>query len=238
MVRFRRIRLADHRGRDATVLLVPVTESIKRRYQDTDGQPVRSVRRVRATVDTSADALFAKYPDPDDLSHALIDNDPDIDLEMAGRITGPCDRVHLDGDRHIIYAPSVVEVLHDPDGIETDRRPLSVRPSNLVTASLPVWSGVLLPRNEAVRKYAITRAYQVMHTNALEFDFLYSIAAYLDERKAMVQVGSGRRGIGPLICERNGPKYRGFLDGRVQVDAMRLVLYLATFELAVPEDRE
>ena len=35
MVRFRRIRLADHRGRDATVLLVPVGESVKRRKRTT-----------------------------------------------------------------------------------------------------------------------------------------------------------------------------------------------------------
>ncbi len=101
----------------------------------------------------------------------------------------------------------------------------------------PVWSGVLLPRSEIIRRYALTRAYQVMHTNALEFDFLYGVADYLDERKAMAQVGSGRRGIGPLILERNGPKYRGFLDGKTQGDAMRLVLYLAAFELAVPEER-
>jgi hypothetical protein len=83
-----------------------------------------------------------------------------------------------------------------------------------------------------------------MHTNALEFDFLHGIAAYLDERKLMAQVGSGRprnnrgrRGVGPLILERNGPKYRGFLEGRIQGDAMRLVLYLAAFELAAPEER-
>jgi hypothetical protein len=88
-----------------------------------------------------------------------------------------------------------------------------------------------------MRQYALTRAYQVMHTNALEFDFLYGIAAHLDEDAAMAQVGSGRRGVGPLIFERNGSKYRGFLDGRVQGDAMRLVLYLAAFELAAPEDR-
>ena len=77
-----------------------------------------------------------------------------------------------------------------------------------------------------------------MHTNALEFDFLYGIAAHLDERQAVAQIGSGRRGVGPLILERNGPKYRGFLDGRVQGDAMRLVIYLAAFELAAPEERE
>ena len=237
MVRFRRIRLADHRGRDATVLLVPVGESVKRRHQDMEGRPVQSVRRVRATGQTCADALFAKYPDPDELSRSLIDGDPEIDLEMTGRSTGPCDRVHIDGDGQVLYAPSVMEVLCGPDGMECERRPLSVRPSNLVTPAPPVWSGLLTPRVDVIRQYALTRAYQLMHSNALEFDFLYGIAAHLDERHAVAQIGSGRRGNGPLILERNGPKYRGFLDGRVQGDAMRLVLYLASFELAAPEER-
>lgn len=237
MVRYRRVRLADHRGRDATVLLVPVGESVKRRHQDMDGRPVRNVRRVRATGQTCADALFARYPDPDELSRSLIDGDPELDLEMTGRVTGPCDRVHMDGDGQILYAPTVMEVRCGPDGMECGRRSLSMRPSNMVTPAPPVWSGVLTPRAEIVGQYALTRAYQVMHSNALEFDFLYGIAAYLDERQALAQVGSGRRGNGPLILERNGPKCRGFLDGRVQGDAMRLVLYLAAFELAAPEQR-
>ena len=236
-MRYRRIRLADHRGRDATVLLALVRESVKRRHQDMEGRPVQSLRRVRATGETCVDALFERYADPEDLSRSLIDGDPELDLEMTGRATGPCDRVHIDGDGQVLYAPSVVEVRYGPDGIETERRPLSVRPSNLVTPAPPVWSGLLTPRDDVTRRYALTRAYQVMHTNALEFDFLSCIAAYLDERKAMARVGSGRRGIGPLILERNGPKYRGFLDGRVQGDAMRLVLYLASFELAMPGER-
>ena len=180
---------------------------------------------------------LGRYPDPDELSRVLISSDPEIDFETIGRATGSCDRVHIDGDEQILYAPSIVEVRYGPDGIERERRPITLRPSNLVTPIPPVWSGVLLPRSEVIRKYALTRAYQVMHTNTLEFDFLYGIAAYLDERGAMVQVGSGRQGKGPLILERNGPKYRGFLDGRVQDDAMRLVLYLAAFEFAVPEER-
>ncbi len=237
MIRMRRIRLADPRGRDATVLLVPVGESVKQRYQDTEGRPVRNVRRIRATSDTCPDALFARYSDPDDLARALISGDPEIDMETTGRTTGPCDRVHLDGNGQVQYAPSVVEARFGPDGLEKDRRALSVRPSNIVTPAPPVWSGLLLPRAEVVRSYALTRAYQVVHSNALEYDFLLGIAAYLDEPQSMVQVGSGRRGVGPLILECNGPRYRGFLDGRVRDDAMRLVLYLGAFELAVPDER-
>ena len=105
MVRLRRIRLADHRGRDATVLLMPVCEGVKRRHRDADGRPIRSVRRVRATRETCAGALLGRYPDPDELSRAIISGDPDIDLEMTGRTTGPCDRVHIDGNGQVLHAP-------------------------------------------------------------------------------------------------------------------------------------
>ncbi len=235
VVRVRGIRLADHRGRDATVLLVPVGETTKRLHQDLEGKPVQNTRRIRATQRNSAEGLFARYPDPDELARALIAEDPETDIEMTGRATGQCDRVHLDGDGKVLYAPSVVEVRCGSDGLEMDRRPLTVRPSNLLAS--PVWSGALLPRADVLRTYALTRAYQVMHSNALEFDFLYGMASFLAERNAMARVGSGRRGNGPLILERNGSKYRGFLDGRVQDDSMRLVVYLAAFELAMPEER-
>ncbi|MHB1463300.1 MAG: hypothetical protein ACYC1M_18590 [Armatimonadota bacterium] len=237
MVRVRRIRLADHRGRDATVLLLPVGESVKNKHQDTNGNPVHSVRRVRATSSTCTDALYSKYSDPEELSRALIARDPDIDFEITGRATGPCDRVHIDGDGQILFAPSVMEVRCAPDGLECKRRPITVRASNLVTPTPPVWSGVLLPRADLVKNYALTRAYQVVHSNALEFDFLFGIASYLDERKVAAQVGSGRRGNGPLIFERNGLSFRGFLDGRIQADAMRLILYLAAFDLTAQVQR-
>ena len=237
MVRNRRIRLADHRGRDATVVLVPIVERVRRRLQDNDGRSVNHVRRVRSTRDTNLEALTARWPDPDELSRALIDADPEIDLAITGRATGPCDRVYLDGDGSVVYAPSIMEIRLAPDGLEIERRPVVTRPANLLTAAPPVWSGVMVPREEVLRRYALTRAYQVAHTNALEFDFLHDLAAHLDERHAMAHIGSGRRGKGLLIIERNGPTYRGFLDGRVQGDAMRLVLYLAAFELAPPEVR-
>lgn len=235
MVGARRIKLSDHRGRDAVVILLPVTDKTKSRYQDTEGRQVHRVRRIRSTVDTSVESLLAKYLDPDDLSHALVTGDPEIDLELSSRAAGTCDRFHLDADGNLIYASSIMEVRYDSSGIEEARRPVINRPANLVTAVPPVWSGVLIQRSEAIRRYAFTRAYQVVHSNALEYDFLYGIASYLHERQSMVQVGTGRQGRGPLRTERNGPRYRGFLDGKIQGDAMRLVLYLSAYELAVKD---
>jgi len=99
----RQLRLVDNRGRDATVLLLPVRMTETRQNQTLDGQPVRHLRRIKATADTHPDALYARYPDPDDLTRALIDGDPEIDRQAVGRATGPCDRVYLDGDGQLCY---------------------------------------------------------------------------------------------------------------------------------------
>jgi len=225
----------DHRGRDATVLLRPVRVTARHQRQTLEGHPVRHVRRITATANTHPEALMARYPDPEDLVRALIDGDPELDRQVVGRAAGPCDRAWLDGDGQACLAPVLMEVRYHADGTERERRPVGVRPANLVPAVPPVWSGVLIPRREIVRRVAFTRVYQVVHQDALQFEFLYELAQYLHVREAMVQVGSGRQGRGPLICERHGPSYRGFLDGRINGDAMRVVLYLAASDLTFPE---
>ena len=232
----RKIRIADHRGRDATVLLVPVSHRVEKRYQNMEGTPVESIRRIKNSADTHTDLLLKRYPDPDDLARALITEDPDVDIELAGRATGSCDRVYMSDEGKIIYTPGIMEIRCAPDGTEIERRPKRIRPANTITPTPPVWSGRLIPVDDAVKHYVFTRAYQVMHQNALEFDFLFGIASYLHERESMVQVGSGRNGRGSLILERNGTGYRGFLQGKIMGDAMRLVLYLSTYELTIPED--
>jgi len=131
-----------------------------------------------------------------------------------------------------------VQVHYDGNGYETARRDPETVPANLVPDAPPVWSGRLLSLNEAVRRYAFTRAWQVRHTNALEYDFLHGIAAYLERQASLALVGSGPRGTGPLITERNATPTMGFLEGRTRGERYLLVLHLAAFELRPPEEDE
>ncbi len=133
------------------------------------------------------------------------------------------------------YAPSYVEVRTNADGTERERRTMPIRPANLVTARPRVWSGVVRPRRDVIRTEIFTRAYQVAHTSALEFEFLYALAKYLQDEAVMVQVGSGVQGMGALRCERNGLPYRGWLDGLISADGYQLVLYLACATLLTAE---
>lgn len=231
----RSIRLADHRGREATVVLVPRRKPPEPTYTDTSGSPVRFARLVKATEASSHTALLSRYGDPESLSRALIDGDPEIDLETAGRQAGPCDRVWVGADGRPLYSTCFVEVVHDREGNEIARREPEDVPSNLVPDAPPRWSGKLILRSEAVRRYAFTRAYQVRHTNSLEYDFLLGLARHLEQRDALALVGSGPKGTGPLILERNGTPMKGFLEGRTKGDTYLLILHLAAFELKTLE---
>jgi len=231
----RRIWLADHRGRNAVVVLVARRRAEPVRYRDGADTPVRSCRCIKATADTTLDALLRRHGDPAALAQALVAGDPELDLEVAGREAGACDRVYMGGDGSPLYSARIMEVVCDQGGNEVGRRPPEVMPANLVPDTPPVWSGKLLPCHDAVRRFAFTRAYQVRHTNALECDFLHGLAAHLEQRDSLVLVGSGPRGVGPLVPERNALPMKGFLAGHTRGEAYRLVLYLAAFELRTPE---
>ena len=230
----RRIWIADHRGRNAVVVLVPRRRAAAPLgHRDATGAPVRFSRCIKSTA--NFESLSRRYGNPEALTRALADGDPELDLEVAGRETGACDRVYVDHDGKPLYSATMLEVICDRDGNGIQRRPPELVPANLVPDCAPVWSGKLLSCREAIAYFAFTRAYQVRHGNALEYDFLFGLAAHLEQRESLVLVGSGPRGIGPLIPERNALPMKGFLAGKTQGDAYRLLLYLAAFELRNPE---
>ena len=234
----RRIWLADHRGRNAVVGLASRNRKPELQYADANGSSVRFSRVVKGTEATGWERLRTQHGDPELVAQALITGDPEVDIETVGRQTGPCDRVYVDRQEKPLYSARPVEVLFDCNGVETARRDPVEVPANLVPETPPVWSGRLLSGDEAVRRYAFTRAWQVRHTNALEFDFLYGLAAYLEQQESLALVGSGPQGTGPLITERNTKPMKAFLGGRTLKEKYLLVLHLAAFELRPCEEAQ
>jgi hypothetical protein len=179
--------------------------------------------------------LRQRFPDPEALARALVQGDPEVDTEAAGRETGPCDRVYIDSRGKPIYSARLLEVVSDRHGAEIERREPRFVPANLVPDAPPVWSGRLLRRHLAARRFAFTRAYQVRHGNALEYDFLHGLAAYLEEKDSVALIGSGPKGLGPLVPEANATPMKGLLEGRTRGLEYLLILHLAAFELRSPE---
>jgi len=230
----RKVRLENSKGRDGLVWISSPPFMAKQEFRAQDGGPVHFKRIIKSQMDRSESVLRCQYKDDDSLARALIDGDPEFDRESAGRIAGPCDRVWVDPEGEPLYAASILEVVYGPEGVEKERRaPVDVEAN--VGEDMPLqWTGRFCGREEIVRRFAITRKFQILHTDALTFDFLHRMAGLLETKDALVSIGAGPKGGDPLVLERNGTPYRAFLEGRTHGEKYRLVLHLSDLELKRP----
>jgi hypothetical protein len=167
-----------------------------------------------------------------DYGQALIDGDPEVNMELVGRTVGPTNTVYLTASGEVMHAaPTVVDVVYAPDGSEKERKPAEDIPAN-VRDEIPVrWTGKKFPKAEAVRRFAFRRTIQLQHVDGLTFDFLYAMAKELHDEKVVVLMGGGESGKEPLILQANGVPYRGFLEGRIDGNRYQLLLHLSNMEL-------
>jgi hypothetical protein len=229
----RNIKIANAAGRDADIKYVgpPLAHPAPR--PGLPGHPIRFRRYLLSAPTGLHAALQAAHGE--DYAQALVDGDPEVDVEKVGREIVPSAKVFLTSDGEVMHAvPTVVEVITDPDGTERERREPTNQPSN-VTAELPVvWTGKTMAKREAVRRFVFTRTLALRHTNGLSFDFLHAMAKELAESGEVVLVGAGKGGKQPLVLQENGTPYRGFLEGRVDGERFALLLHLSNMELKRP----
>jgi hypothetical protein len=168
---------------------------------------------------------------PGDCACRLIEGDPEIDLETVGMFLRPGEskRVYVDAGGQVQHVVQHMEIVRNPDGTEKETRVKALHASNI---HVPLrWSGKLIPRKEAIRKYVFSGKRQIRHVNGLTFDFLFDIAAQLDKADSMLLVGAGPKGNQPLVLRRGALPYRGFLEGRVRDQEYLLLLHLSNMEL-------
>lgn len=238
----RLISIADAKKRDAQIELVSPSRRDRVRWmQRGTGAPLKLERLIKGTEKTSFEALARALGSPEALSKALIEGDPEIDLEQVGRRLGNSTRVWVGPDGNVLYAARVLQVVTAPDGVEKSRTDFVDVESTVGEEQAPLlWSGRLMPADQVVRRFALVRKVQLRHVNGLTFDFLHDIASQLDAEGKLLVVGAGPKAQMPLIFQTNGAPFRGFLEGRVDGERYKLVLHLSNLELkslALPEPR-
>jgi hypothetical protein len=229
----RLITIADAKKRDAQIQLdSPARQDPVRWVAKQSGAPIHLERLIKTTDRCAYDALLAAHGSPEALAKALIEGDPELELEQVGRRLGHATRVHVGPGGQVLYAARVLQVVTAPDGTEKSRGDF-VDVEATVGEELPpiVWTGRLMPASDVVRRFVFVRKVQLRHVNGLTFDFLYEMAKSLADEKKMLLVGAGPKGQAPLVFQTNGAPFRGFLEGRVEGDAYRLVLHLSNLEL-------
>jgi hypothetical protein len=226
------LKLANAKGRDAVIGFRGVRASAG----PTLGLPgvALEFRRYLVATDGCTDAALRRAHG-DDYAQALIDGDPELDIERIGQTVEQTMTVYLDVDGTILLSePRVVEVVLNPDGSEKERRAPVDAAAN-INGEVPVrWSGRKIPITDAVRRFSFRRSVQLHHVDGLTYDFLFAMATELEREQAVMLLGSGEKGTGPLLLQANGRAYRGFLSGETRGETYRLVLHLSDMELKRP----
>ncbi len=226
------LHITNEEGRDTVVRFNGLRPAVAPRMGKNNA--FANFRRYVVATDTGLHEALAQAHG-DDYSQALLDGDPEIDLEVVGRALGEGQNVYLGGDGDVMYAPpEIVEVIYEASGEERERRAPQEIAAN-VNEELPVhWSGKKMPRKDVVRRFVFRRHLQIAHSDGLTFDYLFSIAKELAEEDAVVLIGAGSKGKSPLVFHTNGTPYRGFLEGRIADQKYQLLLHLSNMELKAP----
>ncbi len=230
------LSIANSAGRDAVVNLDSVQSRLKVRWVDAQNRQAGNIRIIKSTVDHDVAAITQRVGGLDKVAQALIDGDPEVDMEMTGGFLKDTSRVFIDKDQKIVHRVQQFEIIHNPDGSERDRRPRAVAPQNVTEDSPLRWSGKMIKKDEACRKFVFSGKMQLMHINGLTYDFLHGMAKELEEKDSLMLLGAGPKSNQPLILRRGGTPYRGFLEGRTEGDKYCLLLHLSNLELKVPTE--
>lgn len=227
------LSITDDRKRDAQIeARSPARAEPMRWISKNDRAQLKLERLVKATEKTSLDALSRALGTPDAIAKALVEGDPEIDLEQVGRRLGQATRVWVGSAGQVLYAARVLSVVTAPDGTERSRADFVDVEATIGEDQPPLpWSGRLMPASQVVRKFALVRKQQLRHVNGLTFDFLFEIARTLEQSEQMLVVGAGPRAQKRLIFQTNGSAFNGFLEGRTDGDRYLLVLHLSNLEL-------
>ncbi|HNI60399.1 MAG TPA: hypothetical protein PKW11_10675 [Pseudomonadota bacterium] len=231
------INLSNSKNRDAVVATRSVSSTQRIVYLDDKGRTAKSVRVLRAPVERDLDAMLSKVGGSDPLaalSDALVKGDPEVDLERTGGFLRDTSRVYVGPDQKIVHAVSLWDVVKNPDGTQKDRRPHKTSEQNVATETPIKWSGKLLKKSEVWNKFVFSSKLQVVHINGLTYDFLFEMAKELEQKESLLLVGAGPKSNQPLVFQRGGTQYRGFLEGRTKGDSYLLILHLSNLELKAP----
>ncbi len=208
------INISDSGGRDAFVATQSVGTTLKVRWIDGQKRQVNSARLLKAAVTNDIEALRVRFGELIDIGKALIESDPEVDLESTGRFLSDTSRVYINPDRKVVHKVQFFEVVRNPDGSVRERRPRKIMETNLDGEQPLRWSGVYIKREQAIRKFVFVSKVQLNHTNGLTYDFLYRMAQELEAKDSLMLLGAGPKSNQPLIVRRGGSPYRGFLEAR------------------------
>jgi len=232
------INISDKRNRDAIVKAESVRVDEPIRYLGPKGGQTYTRRILKSTVDHDHETLQENYDSPEAIADALINDDPEIDIERFGQFLWNTSKVFVNPDEELVFRVLQTEIVRGPAGKVQKTRDRD-RPEPNVDSAIPLrWTGKLIPKDKAIKRYLFASKLQIVHINGLTYDFLHGMASELAEENSLLLLGAGESGKEPLIFRRGSIPYRGFLEGRVDGNKYILLLHLSNMELKLPAQKK
>ena len=229
----RTINITNEKKRDANVCMEAMKKPSGIRRVLENGEDFINVKILKQNIALAFETLGQDYADLAELGYAIMEGDPDIDMELIGKKVSGTQKLYIDQGGKIAYRVNMVQVIKDPLGAEKERRDLAHALSNVTGESVVQWTGRKFPKSATIRKFVFQRKLQLKHVSGLTCDFLYDMAKDLHETNSLMFVGGGKKGNEPLILTQGGEPYRGFLEGRIDGDKYCLILHLTNMEVKV-----
>ena len=239
----RYIKLANQKNRDAEVTFRSLNPKPSVKMVQESGEHVVNKRVVKGTSKNSTQTLLNKYDEkPKEgqdfnlqlasrLAEDIISNDPEIDLELAGKFIEDVSRVFINESEKPVFTVKKTEKIFSPKAELKQEREPKYNECNILDENMVKWTGKLMPKSKIYNKLVFNKKYQIKHINGLTYDFLFDMAKELSEKDALMMMGGGASGKEPLVMNDGGKPYRAFLEGRIKADKYCLILHLTDQEL-------
>ncbi len=229
------INLSNSKNRDAVVKAESISVRERIRYVGPKGGASYTRKVLKSTIDHDYNSLLEQADgDAEKLAKLLIDTDVEVDKELFGRFLWNVSRVYIDQNEKLRYRIQQNEIIFTPAGKFKERRQRERDEAN-VDSNVPLsWTGKMIDKNEAIRRYVFSSKLQIIHINGLTYDFLFDMAKALNNLNSLMLLGGGKNGSAPLVFRRGSTPYRGFLEGRIKGDSYILLLHLSNAELKSP----
>lgn len=231
-MRFRKIHIANKKARNTLIDFKGMYPPSNARKVDEKGDIVFNRKIIKGVAENSFEGLVNEMgPDLEKMADALIQGDPEINLEVTGRFLGASPKVYINEDLHVVYKVNKIEKVFSPKGELKEERPIKELLSNIIDEEPLKWSGKFFSIEKTYNKFVFVRTYQLFHDSGLTYDFLFNMAKELEEKKSFLLVGSGAKGVGPVILQDGGKPFRVFLEGRTHGEQYMLLMHLSNLEL-------
>ena len=227
----RTIKITNDKKRDAEVCMDAPKKQVTIKKVTEDGGDFFSVKILKHNLALAFESLVSNFDDLLQMGEAIINSDPEIDMEITGKKLNATHKLYLRTNGKIAYRVNMMQIIRDPQGAEKERRDLTKAMSNITGEDIVQWTGKKFPKADTVRKFVFARKYQIKHISGLTYDFLYNMAKELHDANVLMFMGGGKKGNEPLIITQGGEPYRGFLEGRVNADKYVLILHLTNMEM-------